>query len=70
MKRADEIFAVFCINRGFSADGRINHRKKRRRNQQKINSALINRRRKSRQIADDTAAERDYRIGARKFVFA
>ena len=64
MKCTDQILAKSRINAGFAANGRIDHRKQRRRNLQKRNATQIDRRSKSRQIADNSAAESDDGVGA------
>ena len=59
MKRPDEVLAARVIDPGLAADRGIDLRQQRRRHLYEIDAALVTGRRKSGDVADDTAAECD-----------
>ena len=69
IERADEIFTLGNVDSRLAADRRVDHSKQGRRYLNKLHSAKIGRRAKSRKIADNTAAECKNAIGARYLVF-
>ena len=58
-------FALRDVHAGLAADGRIDHRQKRRRHLDAGDAAHVGRRGEAGEVADDTAAERDDEVGAR-----
>ena len=57
MNCANQVFAITRVDSGFSSDGTVHHRQQRRGNLNMRNTAMINRRHKSGDIADHAAAE-------------
>ena len=60
MERTDHVLAERVVDPGLAADRRVDLSEQRRRDLDERHSALVDRRGKSRQVADDSAAERDH----------
>ena len=60
MERADAVLAVWKVDSGLSADGRVHHCKQRGRRLDERDSAHVSRGNEARQVAGDSAAKRDY----------
>ena len=66
MERADEVLARARVHTGLPADRRINLREQRRRRLEKSDAAQIECGGEAREVADDSAAERDDAIAPLK----
>ena len=64
MKSAYEILACVCVDGHFPSDGSVHLREKRRGDLKKGNASQVNGCGKSRQVAYDSAAERNDRIAS------
>src|SRR5690242_13914635 len=69
MKRTYQVFSSHQIDTGFAADRRIDLRQQGRWHLHQRQSAQVNRGRKTSQIANDAAAQRQYQIVSLKTIF-
>jgi len=60
MERADEVLSRRCVDAGFAADRRVDHREETRRHLYIRHASHERRRHKTGEIADNAAAERDH----------